>query len=169
MHPVGRIHPTWSPWGRGPHLPSCGIDSGFGLVFGGALATSSLPIPLRRVSARTLERFLLSSPSSIFIFLGSDSSRALGVEIKVEGARAKSTCFALPSPPPPLSLARSRVCACVRVLVSQHRRELRKPGLIVTCFVAQGPPPFLSPPHPRVTCSSCAHAVLAGGQRWAGN
>lgn len=65
------------------------------------------------------------------------------------------------------------VCVCVRAralsLVSQHRREFRKPGLIVTCFVARGPPPFLSSLHPRVTRSSGAQAVLAGGQRRAGN
>lgn len=33
------------------------------------------------------------------------------------------------------------VCVCTRArargLVSQHRREFRKPGLIVTCFVAR--------------------------------
>lgn len=88
-----RVHPfhsealgtraTLAPWW-------CGKD--FGLGFGMWGRAGSFLGPLRRVSERTLKRFffffLLSSPSSIFIFQGSDSSRALGVEIKVEGGQS---------------------------------------------------------------------------------
>lgn len=186
MRPLGHIHSTRNLRGQGLHLHPgrAGNTLGLGLAFGGALAASSVPyVAFQRGHSGG---FLLSSPSSIFIFQGSDSSRALGVEIKVEGARAKSTFFALECPCVRVCVRAYVcvclclctcvcvcVCVCVRAralsLVSQHRREFRKPGLIVTCFVARGPPPFLSSLHPRVTRSSGAQAVLAGGQRRAGN
>lgn len=132
MRPLGHIHSTRNLRGQGLHLHPgrAGNTLGLGLAFGGALAASSVPyVAFQRGHSGG---FLLSSPSSIFIFQGSDSSRALGVEIKVEGARAKSTFFALECP-----YVRVCVRACVCVCVFCDRVLLCNPSLLETHFTGK--------------------------------
>jgi hypothetical protein len=90
-----RVVRVWGPWGT--LAPSCAgknLRTGFGIL--GRPSTSRFWEDSRVV--------LFSLLSSIFIFQGSESSRALGVEIRWRGQISARLGVR----------ARARVCVCVR-------------------------------------------------------